>query len=68
MEKAILKVEGISCEHCMVSIINAVEALPGVVRVSVNLAAKSVAAEYDSSQIALDKIKAKIEEQGYDVL
>jgi len=68
MEKTTLKIEGMSCEHCVISVMTAVEALPGVAKVSVKLAAKSVAVEYDSSKIALDKIKAKIEEQGYDVL
>jgi copper ion binding protein len=68
MEKTTLKVEGMSCEHCVISVMTAVEALPGIAKVSVKLADKSVAVEYDSSKIALDKIKAKIEEQGYDVL
>jgi copper chaperone len=68
MEKTILKIEGMSCKHCVSSITKAIEALPGIAKVAVNLAAKNVAVEYDSSQISLDKIKAKIEEQGYDVL
>jgi copper chaperone len=34
----------------------------------VDLEAKSVLVEYDSSKTPLDKIKAEIEEQGYDVL
>jgi len=68
MEKTILKVEGMSCEHCAVSVMTVMEALPGIKKVSVNLADKNVAVEYDSNQIALNKIKAKIEDQGYDVL
>jgi copper chaperone len=68
VEKTTLKVEGMSCEHCVISIVTSVEALPGVAKASVNLAAKSVAVEYAPSQIALDKIKEKIEEQGYDIL
>jgi len=68
MEKTTLKVEGMSCDHCMISIVTSVEALPGVAKAFVNLAAKIVVVEYEPSQIALDKIKEKIEEQGYDVL
>jgi copper chaperone len=67
MEKTILKVEGMSCEHCVSSITKAVGALPGIASVAVDLAAKSVTVEYDSSQTALDKIKAEIEEQGYGI-
>ena len=68
MEKTVINVDGMSCEHCVISIMNAVEALPGIKKVSVNLSAKSVTVEYDSSKTPLDKIKAEIEEQGYDVL
>jgi copper chaperone len=68
MEKTILGVDGMSCEHCVNAITKAVKALPGIAKVAVDLAAKSVVVEYDSSQTTLDKIKAEIEEQGYDVL
>jgi copper chaperone len=68
MEKTTIKVDGMSCEHCIASITKAVEALPGIASVVVSLAAKSVAVEYDSGKTTLDKIKGEIEEQGYDVL
>jgi copper chaperone len=68
MEKTAIKVDGMSCEHCVNAITKAVEALPGIASVAVSLAEKSVAVEYDSSKITLDKIKGEIEEQGYDVL
>jgi len=68
MEKTMINVDGMSCEHCVNAITKAVKALPGIAKVAVDLAAKSVLVEYDSSQTALDKIKAEIEEQGYDVL
>jgi copper chaperone len=68
MEKTVFKVEGISCEHCVNAITKAVGALPGVANVTIDLAAKSVEVEHDPSQTALEKIKAEIEEQGYDVL
>ena len=68
MEKTVIKVEGMSCEHCVNAITKAVKALPGIAKVAVDLAAKSVEVEYDSSKTPLDKIKVEIEEQGYDVL
>ena len=68
MEKTVLAVEGMSCEHCVNAITKAVKALPGIVKIAVDLAANSVLVEYDSSKTPLDKIKAEIEEQGYDVL
>ena len=68
MEKTTLKVNGMSCEHCVKAVTKAVNALPGIANVSVNLSAKTVTVEYDSAQSPLDKIKYEIEDQGYDVV
>lgn len=68
MEKAVLKVDGMSCEHCVRAITNAVGALPGVEQVSVDLKAKTVTFNYDPVQSTLDQIKSEIEDQGYDVV
>jgi len=68
MEKTVLTVDGMSCEHCVKAITGAVGGLSGVTGVTVDLAAKTVTAEYNPNKIAIDKIKAEIEEQGYDVI
>lgn len=68
MKKTVLKVDGMSCEHCIKAITKAVGALPGVSGVSVDLAGKTVAVEYDPAQSPLDKIKFEIEDQGYDII
>ncbi|MDR0197021.1 MAG: copper ion binding protein [Oscillospiraceae bacterium] len=68
MEKILLKVEGMSCEHCVKAVTGAVGALPGVFGVSADLTAGTVTAEYDSVKASVEKIKAEIEEQGYDVV
>ena len=68
MEKTILNVEGMACEHCVNAIMKAVGALPGVNNVVVGLSEKTVTVEYDPAQTALDKIKSEIEGQGYDVI
>ncbi len=68
MEKTTLKVDGMSCEHCVKAVTGAVGALPGVTKVAVDLAAKTVTVEYDPGKTTLDSINAEIEEQGYDVI
>ncbi|MDR0293912.1 MAG: copper ion binding protein [Oscillospiraceae bacterium] len=68
MEKSILQVDGMSCQHCVTAITKALEAMPGVSSVSVALSAKTVAVEYDPLLAALEKIKGGIEEQGYDII
>ena len=67
MEQTIINVEGMSCEHCVKAVTNAVGALPGIGSVAVDLDAGTVTVEYDAAQSPLDKIKAEIEDQGFDV-
>jgi len=68
MEKTILYVDGMSCEHCVKAVKNAVGALPGVSGVTVDLKAKTVTVEHDPATATLEKIKIEIEDQGYDVV
>ena len=62
-----LHVEGVSCQHCMDGIKNAVSNLNGVSSVTISLADKKVVVEYDSERVELDTIKSVIEDQGYEV-
>lgn len=68
MEKTILKVDGMSCSHCVNAVTKAVESLDGVSNVAVDLDAKTVTVEYDSDKVTLDSVKLEIEDQGYDVV
>jgi copper chaperone len=68
MEKTVLRVDGMSCEHCVKAITKAVGALPGIDNVAVSLEANTVTVAYDPSQSPLDTIKAEIEDQGYDIV
>ena len=68
MEKIVLFVNGMSCSHCEKAVIKAVSALPGVSKVGVDLAAKTVTIDYQSGQSGITDFKAAIEDQGYDVV
>ena len=68
MVKTILKVDGMSCEHCVKAVTKAAGSLPGVESVAVDLNAKTVTVEYDPNQSTLDKIKFEIEDQGYEIV
>ena len=65
--KTILKVSGMSCEHCVKAITGAVGALPGVTCVDVDLDTGIVTVEHDPSLASVDNIKKEIIEQGYDI-
>jgi copper chaperone len=68
MNTSVLKVNGMSCQHCVNAVTKAVGALPGVSNVSVDLKGKTVTVEHDLASAPLDKIKHEIEDQGYEVV
>lgn len=68
MRTTVLKVGGMSCEHCVKAVKTAVGALPGIGSVSVDLKAKTVTVEHDPGVAPLETIKSEIEDQGYNVL
>ena len=65
--KEILKVQGMSCGHCVKSVEESVGQLAGVSEVNVKLDDAQVEVSFDESQLSLDKIKETIEERGYEV-
>lgn len=64
--KEVLKVEGMSCGHCVNSIESSVGELKGVSSVKVDLANNEVTVEFDN-KTTLNQIKETIEDQGYEV-
>ncbi|MED4683423.1 copper chaperone CopZ [Bacillus mycoides] len=67
MEQLTLKVEGMSCGHCVNSIESNVKELNGVEHVKVQLAEGTVEVTIDSSVVTLKDIVAVIEDQGYEI-
>ena len=67
MEKATLKVKGMSCGHCVNAVEGSVGALSGVSLVKVDLKAATVDVEYNQQEVTLEKNKETIDDQGYDV-
>lgn len=68
MEKTVLKVEGMSCSHCEMTVKKAAGSVIGVKGVDVDLKSKTVTVEHDPVLAPPDKIIDAIEEQGYDVV
>jgi copper chaperone len=68
MEKALLHVEGMACEHCA----NTVKAVSGSVKsvqdVTVDLQSGTVVLTYDGNPETLQAVRTAIEEQDYKVL
>ena len=68
MEKKTLKVKGMSCEHCVKAVNNALGGLPGLADVAVDLKNGTVSFGFDPAQTALSKIEDAITEEGYEVV
>ncbi len=67
MIKTVLKVGGMSCEHCVKAIRNAAVALSGVESVTVDLNAGTVTVLHDPAKSPPERIRHKIQEQGYEI-
>ncbi|AIQ62123.1 Copper chaperone CopZ [compost metagenome] len=66
MTNVVLNVEGMSCGHCVSAVEKAVGNLGASAKV--DLAAKTVAVDFDESKLSVSAIKDAIEDQGYDVV
>ena len=67
MEKATIKIEGMSCEHCVRAVTEAIGGITGVSEVSVDLKSATATFNLDAAKTQLELIKAAIIEEGYTV-
>jgi len=67
MDKITLNVGGMSCEHCVKTVHNALSAISGVKDIAVSLKDGKAFFSHDPAKAPLDAIKAAIIEEGYQV-
>ena len=61
-----IKVDGMSCNHCVAHVTKALEGLPGVKDVKVSLEAGDASFEKPDA-VSMDEVKKAVEEEGYQV-
>ena len=61
-----LTVHGMHCSHCKASVTGALEALPGVREIEVDLETGRVALTCDEAEVDLGRIRRAIEEVGFE--
>ncbi len=66
MIKKKVGIEGMTCDHCVKRVENALKELDGVKNVKVNLKKKTADMELEVD-LSSDKIKAAVEDAGYEV-
>ncbi|MFH1591381.1 MAG: heavy-metal-associated domain-containing protein [archaeon] len=67
MTKTTIQVKGMHCPSCEILIKEAVEEIDGVSLAHVDEKAGTAAIDFDETKTTLDRIKAAIKEEGYEV-
>lgn len=67
-EKAILKVNGMTCVMCANAIESALSKMEGVIEVNVNVSSEKVYVTYNPKIVSITEMKKSIEESGYQYL
>ncbi|MCJ1655527.1 copper chaperone CopZ [Staphylococcus sp. NRL 16/872] len=63
----VIKVDGMSCDHCRNAIESALAKINGVRSAEVDLDKNEVRVDYDDNKVSMKEMKDAIEDQGYDV-
>ena len=64
----VIKISGMSCNHCVQHIEKALQQAAGVIKAKVDLAAEEAYVEYDPSIINEETLLQVISEAGYEVI
>jgi copper chaperone len=64
----VLKVEGMTCQHCVQTVSEKVGKMTGVEKVDVSLEQKEVTVDFDESKTQTEEIAAQIVEAGFEVI
>ena len=65
MSEAVMKVEGMTCQHCVMRVKKAIEQVPGVSRTEVVIGTARIA--YDESRVKEEDLEQAVEKAGYKV-
>ena len=67
MKQKSVKVEGMTCQHCVQTITEALKKIPGLDSVAVDLDKKEVDVKFDENETSLQEITGKIVEAGFEL-
>lgn len=66
MEKIVLKIDGMTCGHCVGKVEKSLKSLPGVEVAKVDLKKGTAKVKYDDSKQTIDKMNEAVREAGYE--
>tara|TARA_B100001142_G_C13989836_1_gene522275 strand:- start:354 stop:575 length:222 start_codon:yes stop_codon:yes gene_type:complete len=67
LQQETIKVEGMTCQHCVQTITDALNKIIGLNTVNVDLAKKEVSVKFNDNETKLKKICDKIIEVGFEL-
>ena len=67
MRQETIKVEGMTCQHCVQTITDALNNITGLNTVNVDLVKKEVSVKFNENETKLQKISDKIIEVGFEL-
>ncbi|MBV7389310.1 copper chaperone CopZ [Enterococcus alishanensis] len=63
--KQTFNIEGMTCQHCVKNVENAVNELPGIDKVKINLKKNNGVVKFDEAQVTAAEIATKVTDAGY---
>lgn len=63
-----LKIQGMTCNHCVMRVAKALKGVPGVQDAQVDLQKAEAAVTFDESKVTVDKLSTAVVEAGYKVI
>lgn len=67
MERVTLSVQGMTCDHCVNTVTNALKGIDGVKVAKVTLAEEKADVTYDPAHTSEDQLKEAVKAAGYQV-
>jgi copper chaperone len=67
MATTTIKVQGMTCNHCVMRVAKALKAVPGVQDAKVDLQKAEAVVSYDDAKVSLQKLSVAVVEAGYKV-
>ncbi len=68
MTKKTLKIQGMTCNHCVMRVQKALKAVPGVQDAQVDLKRAEADITFDEGKTALEKLSTAVVDAGYKVV
>jgi len=65
MSETVIKIEGMSCQHCVMRVKKALDGIAGITEANVTIGSASI--KYDESKVKMEDIYSAVGKAGYKV-